>query len=407
MKNVFSSIWLWLLFTINLNAQISSTVYVAADGTGDYQCDGVSDQVEINQALDFVAAHAGYNTVYLKGPHTYIIDDPILISNDCKLIADSGVVVRVQDSVNWPINKPVIGQKGAEYWQGGEHESSLVDQIYGQSKDSLINVEIAGFEITVGNQDASSGSWYYIIMLFHKVRNLNVHNMYLHDNFGDFIRIMGDNDLYSRNVHIHHNRMMHSGHDGLYFVGIDTPEIDHNTIEHTRTNDGIRLEECRHVNVHDNVVGNSLTRVPSGYAGIILENDDVFVESGNIYGNFIYGKAGGIVLRGGPTKEYMRNIHIHHNRIYQTFDNTAGGVHFLNGAIHLHDADHTLIEFNTIEGSQKDGIVFELTQGTESGYQTFVRNNIIAHCANYGINNLAPSIYHRIQRPLRLPKRLL
>ena len=55
-------------------------VYVAGDGSGNYNCDGESDQIEINAALDFVAEHAEYTTVHLKGSNTFWIDDPVYIA---------------------------------------------------------------------------------------------------------------------------------------------------------------------------------------------------------------------------------------------------------------------------------------------------------------------------------------
>ncbi len=40
-----------LVCIISLNAQ---TVYVSRNGTGNYNCDGVKDQVQINQALAYM-----------------------------------------------------------------------------------------------------------------------------------------------------------------------------------------------------------------------------------------------------------------------------------------------------------------------------------------------------------------
>ena len=368
-----------------------SVLYVTGDGSGDYNCDGTHDQVEINHALDRVASDPKYTTVYLKGPHTYWIDEPILISSHCILKGDGNARVQVIDNTDWPVNKPLIAQKGAEYWAGGIHAGNLGDQIYGKDGDLLTDVEIAGFELTAGNQSADTGSWYYILMLFHLVDNISIHDMNLHDSYGDFIRMMGNSWEVSNNIIVYNNVMSSSGHEGLYFAGISHVEAYDNKILHTRTNDGIRFEECRKVSIHDNIIGNSLTSTSSGYAGILLANGSIPLGTAEIYNNFIYGKAGSIVLESGPTKNLQNGVHIHHNRIFQTFDNTAGKVDYLNGGIHIHGADNTLIEFNTIEGSQKDGIVFEIGHGTETGYQTFVKNNIIANCDNYGINNLSAS----------------
>lgn len=62
-----------------VNSQTPPIIYVAGDGSGDYNCDGTSDQIEINQALDFVANNSNYTTVYLKGQNTFWINEPIFI----------------------------------------------------------------------------------------------------------------------------------------------------------------------------------------------------------------------------------------------------------------------------------------------------------------------------------------
>jgi len=54
-------------------------ILVTGDGTGDFNCKGTNDQIQINQALQFVAENNKYTTVHLKGPFTYIINDTLLI----------------------------------------------------------------------------------------------------------------------------------------------------------------------------------------------------------------------------------------------------------------------------------------------------------------------------------------
>ena len=392
MKKLFL-ITLLIIAFVNINAQTPPTVYVAGDGTGDFNCDGTSDQVEINLALDYVASHSDFTTVYLKGAMTYTIDEPIIISSNTILIGDANVKVQLKDYTDWPYNKPLIGQKGGEHWAGGVNEGSLADQIYGTANDSISNVEIGGFELTAGNQNASPGSWYYILMIFYGTSNVTIHDMYLHDGYSDFVRIMSYDVGMNNTVKIHNNLMENSGHDGLYLGYISNIEVYNNQIYGTRTNDGIRLGQCDTISVYRNIIGNSLDDTPSGYAGIVITNNEVPVGSAEIYENYIYGKAGGIVIEGGSTKNLMENVHIHHNRMFKIFDNTAGGDYFLNGGVHIHGAHNTLIENNTIEGSYKDGIVFEIGIGTETGYQTIVRNNIISNSTAYGLNNL-DSINH-------------
>lgn len=374
---------------------VEDSVIVAGDGSGDFNCDGVKDQLEINQALNRVAGDTNLTTVYLKGPMTCEIEEPIVISSNTKLTGDANVRVQLKDHTAWPYNKPLIRQKGVEHWNG-----SLENQIYGTMNDSISNVEIGGFELTAGTQDASHGSWAYILMIFYSASDLTVHDMHLHESYGDIIRVMspGEERL-NTNMKFYNNRMEYSGHEGLYLGYASDLEVYDNEIYTTRTNCGIRLSESRRVSIHGNTIGNSLSRTPSGYAGIYIENSDRLLESAEIYGNYIFGKTVGIVLeagRSGDEKDVQNGVHIHHNKIYKIAHYTAGDdedlKELLHGGIRIYGSHNTLIEFNTIEGSATDGIVFDMGTHTGTGYQTIVRNNIISNTvAGYALDNMDSS----------------
>ena len=81
----FFSIFFWIQVTYALEDTILIT---AVNTRGDYVCDGVSDQIEINKALDRVRFDNNLTTVYLKGRMECVIDEPILISSNSKLIGD-------------------------------------------------------------------------------------------------------------------------------------------------------------------------------------------------------------------------------------------------------------------------------------------------------------------------------
>ena len=88
----------------------NKTVYVAADGKGNFNCDGSDDQVEINKALAYVAENPQFTTVHLKGPNTYVISDSIFIGNNTTLEGDPTAVIKLIDNADWPSNKPLIAQ---------------------------------------------------------------------------------------------------------------------------------------------------------------------------------------------------------------------------------------------------------------------------------------------------------
>ena len=72
-----------------------TTIYVSRDGSGDYNCDGVDDHVQINQALNYVNGLSGQNTVYLKGPATYIINGECTIYSNTTLTGDSSACIKL------------------------------------------------------------------------------------------------------------------------------------------------------------------------------------------------------------------------------------------------------------------------------------------------------------------------
>jgi hypothetical protein len=360
---------------------------IASDGSGDYACDGEQDQIEINAALDRVASSDVLTTVYLQGPMTCTIEEPIVISSNTILRGDATVKVELKSFTEWPRNKPLIRQKGVKHWEG-----DLGEAIYGTMDDNISHIEISGFELTANTQDASNGSWYYILMIFYSASDIQVHDMHLHGSYGDMIRVMAPEPGINTNMKFYNNIMEDSGHEGLYIGYATDLEIFGNQIYGTRTNCGVRVGESSRISVYDNTIGNSLSDVPSGYAGVYIENNEQVLESAEIYGNYIFGKAGGIVLKSGTAadpKEMQKDVYIHHNRLFKIYDNTAGGDYFLNGGIHIYGAQNTRIENNTIEGSYQDGIIYEMGEHTDTGYQTIVRNNIISNSVRFGINNRA------------------
>src|SRR5665647_1027612 len=90
--------------------QSNKTVYVAGDGSGDFNCDGSDDHIEINKALEYVAENPQYTTVHLKGPGTYVISDSIFIGSNTVLEGDSTAVIKLANHAGWPAMRPLIQQ---------------------------------------------------------------------------------------------------------------------------------------------------------------------------------------------------------------------------------------------------------------------------------------------------------
>ena len=382
-----------------LYAQTPPVVYVAGDGTGDFNCDGTSDQVQINQALDYVASHPAFTTVYLKGPNTYYIDETIFISSNTIFTGDSTAKIELIANAGWwTRNKPLIAQK----------ERLTRWNAWGDYGDSISNVEIYGFEISGGLiQQEPKGAEYIPLIHFCYPHNVSIHHMHLHDSRWDVIRLTssggpnGDTQQDCNQTRIYDNLIEYSGHEGICFVGLKNFEVFNNTVYSTRTNCGIRLKDTDDFEVYGNIVGNAVAKYSSGFAGIFVENQYTpLTGRAEIHHNVIYGKNGGIHLgsdmeTGSAPYAFgtRKNVHIHHNRIYRTKNQTSASGYVMEGAIFIAGYDSTLVEHNIIDGSTTDGIIFDPHLADGTGYRTLVRNNIIINVSDTALNNRAPGVH--------------
>ena len=384
---------LMLLFCISVqpmtvtHAATPPVVYVSGDGSGDYNCDGTSDQVEINQALDFVAADPNYTTVHLKGPHTYWIDEPIYISANTILEGDSDAVVKLIDHAGWNTQyKPLIGQKGLTFtFQLGDPDTTTG------------NITIRGFEID-GNRDHQSepsGNSFYNAIRLQNCYNITINDMYMHHNLADMVQVINDEAGFDINSQFYNNRIHKNGHDAFFFGFADNFQVFNNDITNHRTDAGVRTDACNHFQIYNNIIGNDPDRDPSGGAAIEMYAWGPYpVNDVEIYGNYLYGNGyyHGIWLRQrdddnpAGTLHTHENVHIHHNIIswYQLAGISITGFH------------NTLIENNVIELNGDGGVVFyggDPVDPTVSGFQTILKNNIIVNNSNYGIDNRAPDVH--------------
>ncbi len=347
-------IFLLVICLIFANAPVASCrsappiVYVSGNGSGDFNCDGKDDHVQINQALKFVASNPKYTTVHLKGPFTYVIDDTLLIGSNTILQGDSTAVIKLANNAGWKSMKPLIQQMNSA----------------GNS-----NIVVRGFEIDAnhdGNLKVAKGKGYYNIMYFTHCNNIKVYNMYMHDGHGDGVRIK-----YGKNIQLYNNKISKLGHDGFFLSECENAEVWNNKIV-CRTNSGVRIWNSNKVKIHNNEI-DSLYYRPIGGPGIQIEKGGTgsgTMDQIEIYENIVHDTYGpGIWLfnydTSPATKEKGKNVHIHHNIFYNTGTNT--GITWTGGIVAsgFHD---TLIENNVFDGAYH-----------APGYTTIVRNNIIVN----------------------------
>ncbi len=376
----------FILISVSIASCMSPepTIYVAGDGTGDFNCNGTDDHVQINQALAYVAANSAYTTVHLKGPFTYVINDTLLIGSNTTLEGDSSAVIKLADHAGWDTMKPLIKQ---------------------MSSSGNNNIVIRGFEINVNhdnNTEFAKGKGYYNIMYFTRCSNVKVYNMNMHDGHGDGLRIK-----YGENIQFYNNRVYKLGHDGLFAIECSNVEAWNNTIT-CRTNSALRIWNSNHVKFHDNVI-DSFYHWSAGGPGIQIEKSASIMDDIEIYSNTINNTYGpGIWIfsydTDSATRDQGKNIYIHHNTFYST--GTNPGIVWVGGIV-AGGFNNTIIENNVFDGTYNAAVVHMYMPGYCSsycpagGYITTVRNNIILNTlkcktdssGGYGVVNNLPETH--------------
>jgi uncharacterized membrane protein len=342
-------------------------VYVAGDGSGDFNCDGKDDHIQINEALKFVAENSAYTTVHLKGPFTYSIDETLLIGSNTILEGDSSAKIKLVSNANWEAWKPMIKERSS-----GSHD-----------------IIIRGFTIDgnrEGNTNVVSGKGYYNLIHLSSCQNINVYNMYLTNNHGDGLKTDK-----CTSVKLYSNKIYLLGHDGLYASGCSDVEAYNNTIT-CRTNSALRLYNTNGAAFHDNII----TSEGSGGAGIEIQKYNTpSMDDIEVYNNVIYrtALAGIWVFGSGSYSTSSANVHIHHNQIYDTGTKSSNSI--IGGIVS--NGFSGLIENNVIDGAYGAGIVQKTVYSpapSGSGFVLTARNNIITNSrsssaggSGYGINN--------------------
>ena len=376
---VLSIIFIFLITSIipvSSAASSGTIVYVATDGSGDYNCDGSDDQIEINQALAYVAQNPEFTTVHLKGPNTYVISDTIYIGSNNILEGDPEAVIKLKDKAGWPTDKPLITQL----------DSSGVN-----------NVTIKGFEID-GNHDRNTdkirGKGYYNLIQFLNSENIKVYDMYMHSSHGDGLKVTK-----SSNIQFYNNTVYKLGHDALYAIHSSDVKAWKNKIT-CRTNSGLRIYNTNHVKFHNNIIDSE----GEGGAGIEVQKTDPLTVMNDIEicNNLLYEtNAAGVWITGYGSeysKDSAKDIHIHHNKFYET--GIDSGTDWAGGIV-INGFHNTLIENNLFNGCYGAAIAHKQVDdeflAPDSGYQTFVRNNIIINSQASPAAGEGYAIYNKLK----------
>jgi len=267
-----------------LGGQDTQTVTVAGDESGDFNCDGKDDHVQINQALDYAANHPG-TTVHLKGPFTYVIGDSLLIGSNTILEGDSGTTIKLASGLSvWGGRKVSIANEKAMLMIKG---------------DSATDVTIRSLTVDGSQSDyypsVKLGTSCYNMATLIGCNGLTIQNVTFKNGCNDAMLISK-----SSNVMINTVTVNKCGHDGVYAYNINGITVK-NCKFINRTN-----SSCRFYTVTDGVFANNdCSTSGGGYAGLELEGT---VKNIEVYSNNFHDLAGPAIAHVN-TKESNVNIH--------------------------------------------------------------------------------------------------
>lgn len=338
---------------------IARKFIVAGDGSGDVNCDGKDDHIQINQAIKLVNDNpTKYSSVFLKGPFTYNIGGTVKVMGI--LEGDDTAVVKLNNNAKWAANVPLL----KEY------------------KSAINGISISGFTIDgnrANNTNVVSGKGYYDLIYISNCSNISIYDMTL---------INGHNNgVYTDNctgVHVHDNDIELVGYDG--FIARNCKYVDaYNNIVNCRINNGIHIYNSDYLEVY----GNEVYSEGSGAAGIFIEKyGTVQMVHINVHDNKVYNTMyAGIVIIGyssfsaNSAVAYVKN-NIVYNTGAKSMEKQSGGI--------IVSGFNSDIENNTVDGCYSCGIGIREVNGAAIITGTVIiniRSNIITYIQKNSAND--------------------
>jgi hypothetical protein len=378
-----------VVFTIGGNATAITVNVTTVGGGGNYECDGIDDDVQINQAL-FDVANVGGGTVHI-GAGIFTIGNPIEFQGDHTILEGEGMdntTIKLQDEANWGeivgtgasakylLADPIIRNNGALHniaLRNLKVDGNKYNQHYTHPVDGLVLVSDG-----VGNYD---GVTIATAQPGVRVSNILISGVYMYENNSDAFIVFNGNHII-----VEHSKTERIGHSATYLLDPLVSLSEYNDIT-IAANSGLRWYDGNHIIVRNNFIqgnpnkdGNSnfAIEVTSGQTARVL--DDLIIEN-----NEFRFTAGAAIALDAKDPAQAKNVIIRNNLIYQcgnigTFVNQRE-----TGAINLKNFTNTLIENNTLVNNIGSAIRLGGNVGFNdawdevSGLTAIIRNNIISN----------------------------
>lgn len=326
----------------------AAIIYIDTDGSGDYNCDGTDDQIEINYAIDNASAHD---------------------------------IIQINSSIY-----NITGSTGGIYIHSLNNLTFQGEGI-GNTILNLVDAEVPGQMFTVYNSTFIKIDKFTITSPYSYVANTGGCGLYI--NYADnstFSNLWVEKTNIAVNVRedSHYNTFIDSvyTHNGAAFgmMGQTTHNthniVSNNVMNHSYRWMGLDLNAGNHLNIISNNIVHD-----SANAGI-----KVYCASwGNTFtNNTVYsnGQYGFQVFGGGHTAGYPNKFI--NNTVY---DNDYAGFYFNSN----YKNNGTLIRNNLIYENNGHGITMPIYEAYDYADYIFIHSNTIYGNAGYGIFNSMPN----------------
>lgn len=336
------------------------TVYVARSGTADYVCDGTSDDLDIQKALNFVAANTGkgFTTVYLKAG-TYSIADTMVLPSNIVVTGDKAAVLRLKNNVGWSANSQ-------SFFAG----------------TGVQNLKMHGFELD-GNRDNQGGlphgKGYHNLIVLKSSKNIEIYNMHWHHSLGDGAQIRNSSD-----ISFHDNAVEYLGHDVVYLLYSKNAKVYRNKVV-TVSNSACRTTQSDQVEIYENDYQGTTKYSSTGPLIEIQFGDSDGLSGINIHDNYFHDCNGAGIWAFEDDKSKGSKIQVHHN-VFNNTGNYKSDSGYSSSGILLEGLNAS-IQHNVFFNCQKSGIRTTLSSLHSSyslgSYTVEVTNNVFMNMRAY------------------------
>ena len=329
------------------------------------------DEKQINDALK-------KGNVQLEAK-TYTLTDSIILQSDRTLEGQPGTVLKLVDRAGWEAWKPLIKGTGVQ---------NVV----------IKNIEFNGNSDNnqdVGRKTHNGKAWgngYYNFIHVVDSDSIIVENCIMYDGLGDGLRAKTSTNIIFRDNHI-----WRMGHEGAFFIDSKNIKAYNNRIT-TRTSNALRVWNCAHVRLYDNVLDSDLSlQSLAGMGGFQVEDSKGTLSDVEICNNIIFNTWGPAIwlIAYEEGSSNSQDVSIHHNLISQpghsyNIPYTAG--------ITINGQKGAIIQNNVFDSSYNAGVLV-LSGGSGSLIQDNIFTNTREHAAinqagsGHGVVNRASSSF--------------